>query len=216
MFVESVRFMNLVLKATRVTSPKRRLLFTPGIISLALLLPVSLIWLSDIGIFRPTYVIDANWYDSTDYRYVNTKRPHATIILDGSATDSEKLREVKRMTTEWITKGDSSRALKVHLTDEAKYQSVVDLFALANAEASLLCMADKSDVWIFISKYRPTPRGLMCGTMYMLRQGPRMESSSDLWESLKLWPVTVMLIVLAAANMFSIIGLSLKRSSLIQ
>jgi hypothetical protein len=173
-----------------------------------MLLPASLIWLSSIGTFKPTYVIDANWYDSNDYRYVNAKlptnRPHTILILDGSDTDLEKLREVKRMTAEWITDGDSSRALKVHLTGEAKYQSVVDLFSLANTEGKLMCIADKSDVWMFISKYRPTSRGAMCGTMYILSQGPRMESNFDLWESFKFWPVTAMLIALTIANIFSL------------
>jgi hypothetical protein len=36
------------------------------------------------------------------------------------------------------TDGDSSRALKVHLMGEAKYQSMVDLFALAKVDPNLL------------------------------------------------------------------------------
>jgi hypothetical protein len=189
---------------------RRKLLFVPGLISLALLLPSLLWWLTRVEALEKKYVLNAVWHE-TDYGTLTNDfipvMEFETIWLDGNAkSDDRQLVIIKRLANELNFRKDSLHGIHVHLAPTVNYQSIVSLFALSSFSSPLRCVGYKDDLWIYYTEKRTEPKGraISCGTMYSMKAMAGEENWYSrylpVWQNVRMLPVLLLLMVLIGVS----------------
>ena len=197
----------------RLKHTSQRRIYVPGLISLFLFFPLALFQLDRHGSFEKLHVLEVNWYSPeltrpNDLRFPPT-RAYQVLALNGNGKhDDEKLDFAQVAIREMLAMNDTVNGLKIHFTDNAKYESLVRALDICNRERGLTYVPYESDLWILNLNQKPVLHGCIayshpiCGTFMGVTSKQNDDASFPFqyhYES-RFWPILLMLILLTALS----------------
>jgi hypothetical protein len=150
--------------------PRKLNFYTPGLYSLALLLPLCMLQFYWFTISRKQFTIEVRWYDPSDTSYFAQKIPvrnytFVNITRDDIANKA-RIDSIKKAVLELSSCADTTSGVRVHFSDTARYESFVDVLNIVNSDDRLFpYQVYQNDFWIFYgSKDVDNPKQFICGT----------------------------------------------------
>jgi hypothetical protein len=140
--------------------PNRRpILYVPGLLSLALLLPLCWKTINEANLFKKYRTMEVVWYDDKMQKeHPLPARNYTDIRLNGDATaDAIKLDYSKILIREMISVGDTINAVRIHFADTSKYDSFVRALNICDAERGLNYAVSLDAITVF--NQIPYPEG---------------------------------------------------------
>jgi hypothetical protein len=167
--------------------PKKLIFYAPGLISLAILLPLMMHQFNDRGYFKKYYVLESTWLNPKDTAlqkwYKLPERKWLQVNLIGNkAMDHSQLKGLRTVVHTMMTTYDTINGVHIRLTDTAKYESLVEIFDIAQLYDRIAYCCHKNDFWFFINdRYRgPEPDyHFSCGTPFVVSHLPSHASMFD-------------------------------------
>lgn len=157
----------------KVSPMKRRskLLYVPGIISLACLLPLLLMAMVSRQKAR-LYTMEVTW--TPDDSFMNDPngklvRDFIPLTLSGNpAADKIKLDFAELTIHEISASYDTVRGLKIIFNDRAHYESFIDILNMCERKLNVNCIASADHIWIFnrIKDEEQLKLMFFCGTEF--------------------------------------------------
>jgi hypothetical protein len=187
--------------------PKKLLFYTPGIYSLALLLPALMLQFYWYTISRKQFTTEVIWYDPNDTTYFKRTIPtrnYAQVRVNGNNISSKaQLDSIKRAVYLLASKVDTTNGVHVHFADTARYESFVEILnAVNSSDSSIDYRAYQNDFWIFNRTgilYRESRMKFYgCGTYQMMLRPPKQSRADFVFEyyfDKRLLPVATILIL---------------------
>jgi hypothetical protein len=133
---------------------KKPKFYVPGLLSLCVLFPLLMYKLSQWGIFHKDYVLEVMWYNpiATPYSHVSPlpSRNYTLINLTGEAADDNiKIQYAKLLVKEMVHQFDTTRGVRIHFADTAKYESFIEVLDFCSQQDALGYAPHENDFWIF-------------------------------------------------------------------
>jgi len=210
---------------------RKPFIYTPGLLSLLLMLPVSLMWLNRHHYFLRQRTMEVVWYDSATFmeqqksfkeRYhidlVRAQRKYTMLTMNGlPKNDSTNLRLVRSGIQQMVEKGDTIKGIRVHFLPDANFESFVAVNDLCYQTKEITFLILESDIWIYLHSYalHVPSRQFVCGTYLMEKDRAKNDAHVRMiqWNNSiewKLWPVYLMFLLLASYSLSPINFLKLR------
>jgi hypothetical protein len=174
---------------------KGKMLYTPGIISLVLFIPLSLFFLEKLHVFEQFRVLEIDCHNPNTGKYVSPGDIYFTdVILSGSDKDDQaQMFLVESMVETLVKSGDTTKGVHLRFDDRSKYKLLVKALDICQRWAVRNYVVDENDLWI-CNLYPPREINFrsVCDTrMYLenlqVREEQRPDNTRYLAE-LKFWP----------------------------
>lgn len=179
----------------------RRIAYIPGMISVAVLIPLFAFKLISFCTSNDQRILEVSWFvpgDTTNsYALKIPKRKYSLFELSGNGVDDEPtLDSVSVKVNNILQSRDSITGVSVKFSDSARYESFVRTIGFSRE--LIQCIGSGNKVYIFFGKRLAPPVNRMCGTSQMLST-LRAEPSDPAWP-VALWPMMVMFALLCTVS----------------
>jgi hypothetical protein len=133
---------------------KKSKIYVPGLLSLFLLFPLLMSKLSQWGIFHKDYVLEVTWYNPVATPYTQVfplpSKNYTVVTLTGDASEDHiKIQYAKLLLKEMVHQFDTTRGVRIHFSDTAKYESFIKILDFCSQQDALGYAPHENDFWIF-------------------------------------------------------------------
>jgi hypothetical protein len=184
---------------------KGKMLYTPGIISLLLFIPLSLFFLDKEHVFEKFKTLEIICHDPKTGEFQRPADLHFTdVILTGNEEgDQTQMVLAESLIENLVKSGDTTKGIHLRLDDLSKYKLLVKALDICQRWAVRSYVVDGNDLWICNLYFqRDTIFRGMCGTgMYLANLRTRKEQALiNAWylTKLKFWPSMLIFFTLVA------------------
>ena len=151
---------------------RRKIYYSPGLISILLLPIFCIFYLKSINAFTnygslDLYVWDGKMFKKETDKFIKSKNFETVNLTGNNKSDSEKLKYAQSQIHEIIKYADSINGIKFHFEKKAEYWSFVKAIEILNIEKAKVFIPYKNDIWFANPKTpKKAIKNFVCGTKY--------------------------------------------------
>jgi hypothetical protein len=140
---------------------QRRLLYIPGMISLACLLLLLLQAINNKSNSK-LRMMEVDWMVDSIQEYPHLQRNYMSVRITGDKNDKVKLDYVDVITNEMALQHDTVRGIRVSFEKSAKYEAFVRVLKIGDRHENIFCIPSAKDIWILNPYGRQSPMTWEC------------------------------------------------------